>query len=149
MLHDKYGNNLEDAREFEDFVADVLHTALRLQVHMHRSRKYQVKFGENALGLEVKLDRRWRETGRLFIETEERWNADVPFRPAGIYGPNWLYLIGDQEHFWLFATRILQNIECHCEVKQAPAERPTARGFVLPVEKADRWAAWVFDSTPS
>src|SRR5262245_52806726 len=112
-LHSKYGSNLEEAKCFEDFVSDVLYGA-GLPIHIYRSRHYQVSRGESRSGLEVKLDRSFRNTGNLYIETSERWNGVVSLRPAGIYGKNWLYAIGDFYHFWIFATKVLQNLEKDC-----------------------------------
>jgi len=140
-LHENYGQNLEVGTEFQDFVADTLHEEAGLVVHNYRSRKYQVNKGENRIRLEVKLDRKWHKTGQLFIETEERWNTEVPMRPAGINANNWLYAIGDNQKFWVFATSTLRNLEAQCARK----ETPTARGFVLPINLADRWAAYIFD----
>lgn len=143
-LHDKYEDNLRDAQAFEDFVSDTLFDHAAFALHTYRSPVYQRLKGESRPGLEVKYDRRFRDTGNLYIETEERWNTEVKFRPAGICkeGTTW-YVIGDYGKFWLFAVTTLRNCQPHCK---SPKDTPTAKGFLLTIDKADKWAAWIFDS---
>jgi hypothetical protein len=133
--HADYQPNLEAAREFEDYVSDVLNDRLGLVVYVYRSRRYQSSKGESRCGLEIKFDRKFRDTGNLFIETAERWSEDVAMKPAGIYGSNWLYAIGDYTTFWVFGTAILRLHQEACEAKKTD----TAEGFVLALDKADKW----------
>jgi hypothetical protein len=142
-LHKDYTPNLKMAGEFEDFVSDVFYWRFGTPVHVYRSRKFQVAVGESRAGVEVKLDLLWRQTGRLFIETAERWNEQVEMRPAGIHGPGWLYVVGDFSRFWVFGTRTLRLLES--EGSFVKKEIATARGFVLPVANADRWASRIFE----
>lgn len=146
-LHPNYAANLEQAREFEDFVADVLYERAGMVIHVYRSRRHQVAYGECRVGLEIKLDRKWRDTGNLFIETEERHNTSVPFKPAGINGGCWLYVIGDYVKFWLFAAAALR-LMAEQPALYRPVMNGTAKGFLLPIGEADRWAARIFVFTP-
>lgn len=139
-LHPRYLDNLNDAHEFEDFVADVLYEQAGLVIHVYRSRKFQVAFGENRAGFEIKLDKRWQQTGNLFIETAERWNSQVDMKPAGIHGENWFYIQGDFTRFWLFATSALRN----AEPSYRSTSIDTAVGFLMPTSHADRLAARIF-----
>lgn len=146
-LHDKYEGNLEDANEFEDFVSDIMRRDWDFSVHIYRSAKRQFRDGESRGGVEVKLDKRFNgadgnpPTGQLFIETEERHNEQVEFKPAGIHGKAIWYVIGNYGKFWLFACTALKNAEPHCTTKTTA----TAKGFVLPLDKADKWAARIWD----
>lgn len=141
-LHSTYAGNLEAAREFEDFVQDVLMDRA-IFVHVYRSRNYQIRQGESRAGIEIKLDRKCRSTKNLFIETEERHNSIVPFKPAGIYGKACLLLaIGDFHGFWICSARLLKGL--HEQMRDGQPrfrrrETATAKGFLVPLEFADRW----------
>jgi hypothetical protein len=145
-LHATYEANLEAAKEFEDFASDVLRVQWLLSIHVYQSKRRQIRDGESAPGVEIKLDRNWGKTGNLFIETSERWNNEVAFRPAGVNGKCWLYLIGDYDRFWLFGTSTLKKLAAMNPFKltEAPRESPTAKGFLLPIAVADEWALRVW-----
>jgi hypothetical protein len=145
-LHDKYEENLAEAKDFEDFVFDTMLHERRLVVGGYKSRHYQTLYGESLTGVEVKHDKRFRETGRLFIETAETYHESVPVKPSGIYhkADPWLVVIGDYGTLWAFATSTLRHIhECgSCD----PKNTKTSRGFLLPLDKADRYAAFKWEA---
>lgn len=143
-LHAEYKSNLEQAIGFEDFVFDTLLHERKLVAGGYRSKHYQVVYGESVTGVEVKLDKEFRRTENLFIETMERPGVDMEWRPSGIYhetGP-WLLAIGDYKKFWLFATQTLRNIHEQDVCREIENGTNTGRGFLLPVCKADRHSAW-------
>jgi hypothetical protein len=145
-LHDSYSSNLAEAKDFEDFVFDTLMHERRLIVGGYKSRHYQTLHGESMTGVEVKLDRKFRVTGNLFIETAETHHESAPQKASGIYhkADPWLLVIGDYSTLWAFATSTLRHIhECgHCE----PKTTSTSQGFLLPLEKADRYSAFKWES---
>jgi hypothetical protein len=145
-LHDKYVANLAEAKDFEDFVFDTMLYEKRLVVGGYKSRHYQTLHGESLTGVEVKLDRRFRETGRLFIETSETHHESAQAKPSGIYhkADPWLIVIGDYSTIWAFATSTLRHInECgSCESRATK----TSSGFLLPLDKADRFAAFKWEA---
>ena len=112
-LHENYEANLNEAKHFEDFVHDTLLHHKKIVSGMYRSKQYQINYGESATGVEVKLDKSFRLTGNLFIETDERSSVYDEWRPAGIYHHSqpWLFAVGDNVSFWLFATKTLRNVK--------------------------------------
>lgn len=140
-LHDKYVANLEEAKEFELFASDAMSHGLYILPVVYRSRHFQTTYGETLTGIEFKHDKRFRETGNLFVETAESWHQDVLKKPAGIYHESspWLFVIGDYSTFWVFATRCLQRQ--HELGSYPPKTTPTSDGFLLPVRVADEIAA--------
>lgn len=138
-----YEHQLEDALMFQDFVTDRFYER-GLVVVTYASKEYQHKVGENKIGIEIKYDHRFRETGNLFIETAEKSHPSLEhYSPSGIYREDnsWLYAIGDKGLLFLFAKRRLQEIEHHYQ----HAEIPTARGFKLPLQDAKRYALQVYE----
>lgn len=143
-LHSSYLSNLEQAKNFEDFVFDTMLHERRLVVGGYKSRHYQVLHGESATGVEVKLDLEFRNTGNLFIETAERPSVSAVWKPAGIYHATdpWLLVIGDFSTFWVLATQTLRNIHETAAFRDVANKSDTGKGFLLPVCKADRHKAW-------
>ena len=137
-----FKRDLRAGQEYEDFVQ------LQLWRHgivvlLNRSAKFQWEYGESLGGLEIKLDRRFRETGNLYIETAERrtTNGDSAWRPSGICDeprPR-LYAIGDYNTIYLLAVNLLHGVSGRYEEH----EGDTMRGFKLPVKIAERWAVEV------
>jgi hypothetical protein len=147
-LHANYTSNLADAKEFEDFAFDTMLHHRRLVMGGYKSKHYQTVYGESMTGVEVKLDREFRKTGNVFIETMERANAGEQWLPSGIYHQTnpWLLVIGDYSGFWLFAVQSLRNIHEQGICREIENRTNTGRGFLLPVCKADRHAAWKWEA---
>lgn len=145
-LHDKYLSNLSEAKDFEDFVFDTLMYERRLVVGGYKSRHYQTLYGESMTGVEVKHDKKFRQSGNLFVEVCETHHESAPMRPSGIYHESnpWLIVIGDYATFWAIATTTL--VAEHKSGRYS--ERPTATsvGFLLPVSCADRFAAFKWEA---
>lgn len=141
-LHAKYLSNLEAAKEFEDFASDILRE-WDLSIHVYRSAKRQILDGETRGGVEIKLDRKWKDTGNLFIECEERPNTNIGYYQAGICGPCWLYVIGSEERFWLLAVSMLLNARDTFPYRTNSQD--TAKGFLLRTTSADKWAIRIYD----
>jgi len=145
--HDSYAENLEEAKKFEDYVDRKLYHEAGLPIGLHRSGSFQISYGESRAGFEIKYDRKCKTTGRLFIETAETHDVDVPMKPAGIHGKGVFLVIGDYHKIWLFGMRTLRRLESQftaIEVKKG-SQKPTARGFLLPVTVADEYAELVLN----
>jgi hypothetical protein len=145
-LHANYLKNLAEAKDFEDFVFDTMLHEKRLVAGGYKSRHYQVLHGESLTGVEVKNDKLFREYGNLFIEFAEKCHENAEEKPAGIYHESdpWLFAIGDYSTLWVFATSTLRNL--HDAGQCQTRETATSRGFLLPLEKADRHAAWKWEA---
>lgn len=145
MLHAAYRDNLRLAKVFEDFV---YHQLLLEGVCIVRfdSQEYQCAVGENAGGVEVKIDRKFRETGNLFIETEEKSHAACDWKLSGILRPDnsWLYAIGDFDGFYILSITLMRIMHRMAGANEGfkfrRVETATARGFLFPVTEAKRFA---------
>lgn len=143
-LHEKYESNLDEAKRFEDYASLKLYQH-GIMIYVHASRNYQVRYGESRAGFEIKYDGNRQKTGNLFIETAEKHHEDADWKPSGIRANDgsWLYLIGDYHKIWVFACRTL----CLIEKRYSARETATARGYLLPVSDADKYAAKVIDES--
>lgn len=142
---------MKNGAEFQDYICEQLH--LRgIVLNMTTSREYQYK-RENMLGLEIKYDMKFRETGRLYIETAEKAQPrEGDYVPSGIYrtDDSWLYGIGDKYTFYIFAKNQLRRIDkANCAWVYRPEPTPTSQGFCVPIEQADILAALVVNFTGS
>ena len=140
-LHEAYRDNLEAANRFEDYVERKLYCK-GLPVGVYRSLTFQKTYGESRAGIEIKYDLRFRETGNLFIEFAERHNKNVNMKPAGICGKGWGFCIGDYHKIWLFSMTMLKLLHAN-RSKYRVVEHDTAKGFLLPVEDADKHAIFL------
>lgn len=107
-----YKSKLEVALEYQDFIADQLRKMDPcIILGAYSSRKWQMNHGESASGIEIKYDRKMRETGNLYIEVAEKSCPEMPeYTPSGIMRDDntWLYLIGDYEEAFLFSKSQLK-----------------------------------------
>lgn len=132
-----YEQRLREGLEFQDLVADRLWYE-GIALCSYASRKHARK-AENRMGVEIKLDNRWPETGRLYFETEERANASAEWQVSGIYRESaWLLAIGNEACIWIFGVKTLRR--AHESKRYAPLGNATSRGFGMPIADADRIA---------
>jgi hypothetical protein len=138
----EYVERLHSAQVFEDWCAELLYRD-GLPIGLRTSMEWQQK-GESRAGVEIKHDLRFRQTGNLFIETEETSRPEVPMHPAGIYADDnaFLYLIGDYGRLWMFGRRLLQRAHRCGEYREVTT--PTAKGFLLPARVADLRAEKIY-----
>jgi len=107
---ERYNKCLKIGIEYQDFITVQFLKHLAWPLANFQSVKYQVEYGENVNGVEIKLDLNFSKTANLFIETEERPTTDQPFSPAGIYHKDnsWVYVIGDYNTIFIFMRNTLQ-----------------------------------------
>lgn len=108
-----YANNLQLGLEYQDFVFDQLRRRDDMPIFLgaYASRKYQNDKGESPSGLEIKYDRRFHETGNLYIEIAEKSDATLhEYTASGIMRDDnsWLYLIGDYDEAFIFPKNLLR-----------------------------------------
>ncbi len=153
----KFEERLRDGKGFEIFVQKRLRP-FGLDVGVYTSVEGQHQFGESRMGLEIKYDRKMRETGNVFIEVSEKRHADEgTFRPAGICANDnhWLYGIGDEQEFVVFGRRTLQRIWFGVQrgllatTGITQKQIATSVGFVIPLALARSWAERVFVESPA
>ena len=133
-----YSKQLEDGLVFQDIVTQALYQR-GIVVVGYASRRFQRSHGENLLGAEIKNDKKFRSTGNVYIEIAEKAHPDRPnFTASGIMRDDnsWLYVIGDEKTFWIFATVYLKKLVSRWPRK----ETHTSIGHLMPVSEADKYA---------
>lgn len=136
-----YKEKLQEALEYQDFIADQLLKHLGIAVTLYSSEKRQLT-GETRQGIEIKHDKVMHSTGNIYIEISEKSNPmNQYYVPSGIYRNDntWLYLVGDHLEAFIFGKGVLQSIyeTKHCWHQYGLEERetPTSQGFTLKIEK--------------
>ena len=140
---DYYRMQLRDGMEFQDYVTRKLYQA-GIVVVTYASKRFQNLFGENILGMEIKLDKKFRKTGNLYIETHEKANPkNLDYVPSGINRDDnsWLYAIGDEERLFVFSPKYLHMIKS----KYREITKPTSIGFLIPLADAEKYALRIFE----
>ena len=156
MISDaRYQRDLALGLAYEEWVYDVALATTGVDLGPCVGLVEQLTIGENRAGVEIKLDRKFRETGRYFIETEERPTAKDRWRPSGIYRKDnckW-FLIGDRDGFVVIPVGALR---VEAQTPDGPAWSalprghrrvaiPTAKGFLLERGPARRIAVAEYD----
>jgi len=139
---------LKAGQAFEDFVNWALLYYAGIVYVPYRSARWQHAVGENSGGIEIKLDRNFRKTGNLFMETEERRTEQgSDWRMAGVYcSDNTRHIcIGDHRTLYVLSKRILQMLAESKGYKRV--ENGTFKGFLLPVDDANKYACDVITIT--
>ena len=139
--HSKNGRSFEQGMEFQDWVVEQFNRR-GFYVQLHASRRYQFERGESVQMVEIKLDNRFLETGRLSIEVGERTAVDRPWVESGIYRNDnaVFYAQGNFDRVYLFDKRVLQRYhrdQCAGQFEESPRDFPTVRKFYMPVGVAD------------
>ena len=136
-----YQEKLEQGLQFQDHVTDVLYEqGMVVVTYVSKARGLKA---ENKLGVEIKRDAKFRETGNLFIEVAEKSHPSNPlFVSSGIYRKDnsWLYAIGDEQTLWIFSKKILVLLIEAKPPRYQRREIPTSRGYLLPLSDGDKYA---------
>jgi hypothetical protein len=130
----EYFECLEAGLSYQDFVMERLYDA-GIPLISYSSKKYQTLIGENKAGIEIKFDRKFRDTGNFYIEIAEKSNPkNKEYVPSGIFRNDntWLYIIGDYETIFIFSKEQLKK----CKDNYRQVEIPTSRGFLIPTNEA-------------
>jgi hypothetical protein len=133
---------IEDGKLFQDFVVDVAWQA-GLAIAQYASKTYQLAVGESRGGVEIKHDKRYRETGNLCIEVAEKARPRPgPYVPSGIMrDDHWLYAIGNYDTVFFFASNLLRAL--HKASRYRTYQTETSQGFLLPDGEAKKYAALI------
>lgn len=142
---DNYQKSLEEGLEFENYCYRWLEVHKGAKLIPCKGKIEQIQIGENKLGIEFKLDKKFRETGNLYIEIKERRHPGLNYTDSGIFRKDnsWLYAIGDYQSLYVFAKNRL--VDCYrWAVKNANNEfrivenqTKTSFGLLLPVSQVN------------
>lgn len=137
-----YAQQLDEAQEFQDYCTEWLLKEMGIAITNYQSKKYQYNSGENPQGLEIKLDKKYKETGNLYIEIAEKSNPQNPnYIKSGIYrlDNSWLYCIGDYDCVWIFSKKLLIGIDKFKKYKEV--KTATSIGYLFPLLQADKYCS--------
>lgn len=136
-----------EALEFQDFVVDLFLKELGIAISNYSSRYYQMNYGENRQGIEIKLDTRILETGNVSIEVAEKSKAvNVSWVPSGIMRNDntWLYVQGNYNIVFVFGKSFLKQLYDAKYKDKVWMPKPTIKTFLMPVEEAEKYSIKVF-----
>lgn len=134
-MNEYYKEKLNEGIEYQDFIAEKLWD-MGIPIVSYGSKKYQYGKGENRNGIEIKYDKKIKDTGNIYIEVAEKTNENNKyFVDSGIFRSNsWLYIIGDYETIYIFAVNQLKIL--YDNKKYREVETKTSKGYLLPVKEA-------------
>ena len=139
MSTETYQDKLAVGIAYEQYIGRAFREVWGLVLHPCETFAQQITIGENKEGIEIKKDRRFRETKNLYIEMAEKTNPANPvYVKSGVFRHDntWLFCIGDELEAWLFLRDTLSH-----ERKTGShrfVETPTSRGFLMAREAADK-----------
>lgn len=146
MATNYYSTQLEKGQHYQDYVAWRL-GAEGIVLNNYQTRQAQWAHGENALGMEIKFDDKFDQTGNLWIEVAEKTDAaKLHWVESGIFRNDraWLYAIGNYVEMFIFSIKRLQDISRQYKVIENGLK--TSRGFLLgrinAADMADRVFFW-------
>lgn len=125
----------EEDLQFQDFCMKLLYKD-GMPICIYGSQKYQIEEGESIGRVEIKHDKKMKDTGNIYIEYAERHDPQKAFVYSGILrDDNTLYyMIGDYERIFLLGKYQLLAILHNFEKKGTP----TSKGIVVPIEYLEK-----------
>ena len=127
------GKELEETLIFQDYITDLLHD-MGWNLNCYSSRKYNIEKGESLSRIEIKQDKRAKETGNLYFETHERQISNKgEYVESGILRKdNTIFIIiGDYEKLFMFSKKQIQHLVLNCNFKKVQTE--TSIGYLIPI----------------
>lgn len=154
-----YLDSLKEGREFEEYCYRWIEVHKRTRITPCHTRDEQNNVGENYFGLEIKLDKMFRTTRRLYIELRERSRVQYNYTDAGIFrrDNSFLYAVGDREILYVFSKNSLRlfyeqarvSLEAWNQRGRIRSEDPgyrivennlkTSWGWLLPIYQVERY----------
>lgn len=136
--HSPNGRSVAEGLEFQDYMMRRL-LEIGILVQVNTSAAYQLSVGESPQQVEIKLDNRCSDTGRLSIEVAERSKAFGPWVASGIYAKpgSFFYVQGNHTVAYVFETRAIQEYH-QVRERGRYEEMPTIRKFYLPLRDAEQ-----------
>ena len=139
-----YIGNLEEAKEFQDFVCISLINRGIVLSNMS-SKKYQYNHGENIQGFEIKYDKKFRTSTNLYIEYQEKSDPNnTNYVESGILRNDntWIYCLGDYDGIYLMQKSVLKAMYIGNNTYRH-VSTPTSKGYLLPVCEADKYFTYI------
>ena len=131
----------QEGLEFESYIMDWFCSQKNINLSHYTLLKEQINKGENRQGIEIKNDQRFQETGNLFISVERDYGYTK--YESGVYkNQSWLYVIGNENEFYIFATKHLKQYYEHNKPQLFDGfksiKNGVEKGFLLSKKQAQR-----------
>lgn len=141
---------LQFGMEFQDYMTIQL-CKLGINLNNFCSKKYQMKYGENLKGIEIKHDKGIKEFGNIYIEVSAiNKNGDEMIKGGATYEDNdKYYLVGDETECFIFKKSRLKGLYKHlldheedyikngiCLKEHRDNGKITSQGIIIPVKLA-------------
>lgn len=131
----------QEGLEFESYIIDWFCSQKNINLSHYTLLKEQINKGENRQGIEIKNDQRFQETGNLFISVERDYGYTK--YESGVYkNQSWLYVIGNENEFYIFATKHLKQYYEHNKPQLFDGFKSIKngidKGFLLSKKQAER-----------
>ena len=136
-----YKQQLADGKAFEQYVKQQLAEKRQMHLDIIDSKEEQITIGETRQGYEIKYDKRYKNTGNLYIETKEKSNPANPnYVASGIFRQDntHTWIIGDYKQVYMFKKQTLVEVY---EEKQylRYVTTATSHGFLLNQRLIDKY----------
>jgi len=140
MVTKKYDELWVENQKMQDLVVSVLYQRGIVCTPYQTQRWQRACQSRSYQGVEITLDRKFRETSNLYIETAEKVK-DVGWVSSGCYRANsWLYVIGDTDGWLAIGTKHLINndtlLDRHGQPVHQHVVTTTSKGYLLPYSLA-------------
>lgn len=143
----EYERKLALGQAYEQFIVDKWLRFFPFPLNMHNGRYEQLK-GENKEGVEIKLDLIYKRTERLYIELEEKSDADNErMIRSGIWRNDNTeqFLIGDYEDAYIFDVLVLRKCYTDKPSWLKLLGNPTSNGWGMPLIMIPDYAIYHLD----
>ena len=123
----------EETYQFQDYVEELLYFS-GLPICCYSSKKYNIEKGESIAGVEIKHDKRMKETGNIYIEFAEKHYQDKKYVYSGILRKDntTFYAIGDFHLVLLLSKEQLLATILNNNFQRVQTE--TSIGYLVPLE---------------
>ena len=126
-------DELEETYQFQDFVQELLYKS-GMPICCYASKKYNIEKGESIGGVEIKHDKRMKDTGNIYIEFAEKHYQSERYVYSGILRKDntTFYAIGDFHLVLLLSKEQLLATILSGNFKRVQTE--TSIGYLVPLE---------------
>jgi len=135
-MSDYYREQREKGEAYERYLVWQLRQE-GIDVSRYETQADQYAHGDTTIGLEIKLDTKYCDTGNLFIEVAEKTRAEqLTWIASGIFATStapW-YGVGDYRNFFIFDRDTLRGLVPTARL--IAIKRGTSRGFLLTEDRA-------------
>lgn len=141
-MTENYKKQLAAGKEYEKFIKEKLLEKRGIRLDIIDDVEGQYNIGETKQGYEIKLDKKYKETGNLYIEYKEKSNAkNTTFVPSGIFRQDntHTWIIGDYNNAFMFKKDELVDIY-NKKIAYRYVQINTSKGILLDKKLIEKYS---------